>query len=39
MPEMVRSISRDRLSKRWGTISGAKLNEIAHRVHLLTRST
>jgi mRNA interferase MazF len=39
MPEMVRSISRERLSKRWGTISAAKLNEIAHRVHLLTRAT
>jgi mRNA-degrading endonuclease toxin of MazEF toxin-antitoxin module len=39
MPEMVRSISRERLSKRWGMISAAKLNEITHRVHLLTRST
>ena len=39
MPEMVRSISRERLSKRWGTISAAKLNEITHRVHLLTRAT
>jgi mRNA interferase MazF len=39
MPEMVRSISRERLSKRWGTISATKLNEITHRVHLLTRST
>ena len=39
MPEMVRSISREPLSKRWGTITAAKLNEITHRVHLLTRST
>ena len=38
MPEMVRSISRERLSERWGTISAAKLHEITHRVHLLTRS-
>jgi len=37
MPEMVRSISRERLSTRWGTISGPKLADIAHRVHLLTR--
>jgi mRNA interferase MazF len=37
MPEMVRSISRERLSVRWGTVSAAVLNEIAHRVHLLTR--
>lgn len=38
MPEMVRSISRERLSVRWGIISGGKLAEIAHRVHLLTRA-
>lgn len=37
MPEMVRSISRERLSQLWGTISAAKLSEIARRVHLLTR--
>jgi mRNA interferase MazF len=37
MPEMVRSISRERLVERWGTVSPAKLSEIAHRVHLLTR--
>jgi len=37
MPEMVRSISRERLSARWGTISGQKLADIAHRVHILTR--
>jgi hypothetical protein len=37
MPEMVRSISRERLSELWGTISATKLNEITHRVHLLTR--
>jgi mRNA interferase MazF len=37
IPEMVRSISRERLTERWGTISGVKLGEIARRVHLLTR--
>lgn len=39
MPEMVRSISRSRLSMRWGTVSAAILGEVAHRVHLLTRVT
>lgn len=38
MPEMVRSISRQRLVERWGNISAANLSEIAHRVHLLTRA-
>jgi mRNA-degrading endonuclease toxin of MazEF toxin-antitoxin module len=38
MPEMVRSISRERLTERWGTISPAKLNEIVHRVRLLIRT-
>jgi len=37
MPEMVRSISRERLIERWGTISPARLLDLAHRVHLLTR--
>lgn len=37
MPEMVRSISRERLVERWGSISAGKLRQIAHRVHLLTR--
>jgi mRNA interferase MazF len=37
MPEMVRSISRERLSARWGAVSAATLDAIAHRVHLLTR--
>jgi mRNA interferase MazF len=37
MPEKVRSISRGRLSERWGSISAAKLGEITRRVHLLTR--
>jgi mRNA interferase MazF len=38
MPEMVRSISRERLSVCWGTISAQKLAAIAHRVHILTRT-
>jgi mRNA interferase MazF len=37
MPEMVRSISRERLLERWGSISPANLSEIVRRVHLLTR--
>jgi mRNA interferase MazF len=37
MAEMVRSISRQRLVERWGSISATKLSETAHRVHLLTR--
>jgi len=35
---MVRSISRERPTTRWGTISAAKVTKIAHRVHLLTRT-
>jgi mRNA interferase MazF len=38
MPEMVRSISRERLVASWGSISPGKLNEIAHRVRLLVQS-
>jgi mRNA interferase MazF len=37
MPEMVRSISRERLVELWGNVRAAKLAEIAHRVHVLTR--
>ncbi len=37
MPEMVRSISRERLIERWGSVSAGTLSEIARRVHLLTR--
>lgn len=35
MPEMVRSISRDRLNERWGAIDDATLAEITRRVRLL----
>ena len=37
MPEMVRSVSRDRLVERWGTLDDATLVEIARRVRLLLR--
>jgi mRNA interferase MazF len=37
MPEMVRSISRERLVQRWGTVRPATLQRIVDRVHLLTR--
>lgn len=37
MPEMVRSISRDRLVERWGMLDDATLTEIARRVRLLVR--
>jgi mRNA interferase MazF len=37
MPEMVRSISRDRLVERWGMVDDATLVEIARRVRLLIR--
>lgn len=36
-PEMVRSVSRDRLVERWGTLDDATLIEIARRVRLLGR--
>ena len=38
MPEMVRSISRERLVERWGTIAPGTLAEICRRMHLLTRA-
>jgi mRNA interferase MazF len=37
MPEMVRSVSRDRLVERWGTLDDATPGEIARRVRLLVR--
>lgn len=37
MPEMVRSISRERLSIRWGVVSASTLQEIVRRVNLLVR--
>lgn len=35
MPEMVRSVSRERLIERWGALDDAILGEIARRVRLL----
>jgi mRNA interferase MazF len=37
MPEMVRSVSRERLVERWGVLDDATLTEIARRVRLLVR--
>lgn len=37
MPEMVRSVSRDRLVERWGMLDDVTLIEIARRVRLLVR--
>ena len=37
MPEMVRSVSRDRLVERWGMLDDVTLVEIARRVRLLVR--
>jgi mRNA interferase MazF len=37
MPEMVRSVPRDRLVERWGVVDDATLVEIARRVRLLIR--
>ncbi len=38
MPEQVRCISRDRLIERWGQVDATTLEEVLHRVHLLTRA-
>jgi mRNA interferase MazF len=37
MPEMVRSISRERLVQRWGTVRPVTLERIIAHVQLLTR--
>lgn len=37
MPEMVRSVSRDRFIERWGMLDDVTLVEIARRVRLLVR--
>jgi len=37
MPEMVRSVPRDRLVERWGMVDDVTLVEIARRVRLLIR--
>jgi mRNA interferase MazF len=37
LPEMVRSISRSRLTRRWGKVPQRELIDVVHRVRLLTR--
>jgi len=37
LPENVRSISRERLAERLGGVRDATLEEVLHRIHLLTR--
>lgn len=37
LPEMVRSVSRDRLRKRWGEVPRADLVRVVSRVRILTR--
>jgi mRNA interferase MazF len=38
MPEQVRAISRERLVERWGRVRPDTLEQVIHRVHLLTRA-
>lgn len=38
MPEQVRTISRARLIERWGQVRPRSLEQVIHRVHLLTRA-
>ena len=38
MPEQVRTIARQRLGERWGQVRLHTLEQVIHRVHLLTRS-
>lgn len=38
MPENVRSISRHRLAGRLGAVGDATLEQVLHRIHLLTRT-
>jgi mRNA interferase MazF len=37
LPENVRSISRERLSRRLGSLRSDTLEQVLHRIHLLTR--
>jgi mRNA interferase MazF len=37
LPENIRSISRERLAKRLGSLRDDALEQLLHRVHLLTR--
>jgi mRNA interferase MazF len=38
MPEQVRTIARQRLLERWGEVRLTTLEQVIHRVHLLTRA-
>lgn len=38
LPEMVRSVSHERLVERWGSVRERTLQAIVQRVHLLTRA-
>jgi mRNA interferase MazF len=38
MPEQVRTIARHRLVERWGQVRPTTLEQVIHRVHLLTRA-
>jgi len=35
MPEMVRSISKERLGKRWGNVTSTTMNEVDDRLRIL----
>jgi mRNA interferase MazF len=37
LPEMVRSITQDRLAKRWGVLKASDLVRVVSRVRILTR--
>jgi mRNA interferase MazF len=38
MPEQVRAVARHRLVERWGQVRLNTLEQVLHRVHLLTRA-
>ncbi len=37
MPDMIRSVSRERLLERWGTVRPETFDELAHRVRVIIR--
>ena len=38
MPEQVRAVARERLVERWGQVRLGTLEQVIHRLHLLTRA-
>lgn len=38
MPEQVRTIARHRLLERWGQVRANTLEQVVHRIHVLTRA-